>query len=88
MKSVLILNFCFLFCESVCVYNYVFYLKWYIKKKNTKQNTKIQLKKTVYEIVNLAQQKLTNKKENSRNTKNDTTFLQYFYNFVIFYFDL
>ena len=51
-----------------------FYLKWCIKKKNTKQNTKIQLKKTVYETVNLAQQKLTNKKENSRNTKNDITF--------------
>ena len=46
----------------------------YKEKKNTKQNTKIQLKKTVYETVNLAQQKLTNKKENSRNTKNDTTF--------------
>ena len=39
-----------------------------------KQNTKIQFKKTVCETMNLAQQKLTNKKENSRNTKNDTTF--------------
>ena len=46
----------------------------YKEKKNTKQNTKIQLKKTIYETVNLAQQKLTNKKENSRNTKNDITF--------------
>ena len=62
MKIILILSFFFLD------------FKWYIKKKNTKQNTKIQLKKTVYETVNLAQQKLTNKKENSRNTKNDTTF--------------
>ena len=58
MKSVLILNFCFLFCESVCVYNYVFYLKWYIKKKNTKQNTKIQSMKIVRETVNFGSTKI------------------------------